>query len=137
MRYLLDTNVLSELRRPSPDRKVVSWVLQNEPACAISDLVIGELTKGAHFLPAGKKHEALLRWIDEIEIQFEDKILALDRQVLKQWGELCGSSERQHGRRLQVLDSLIAATALSHQLTVVTRNTSDFPNVVTTFNPWT
>lgn len=136
MRYLLDTNVLSELRRPEPDRKVVSWVLHNEPACGISDLVIGELTKGAHFLPDGKRRRALLLWIGEVEEQFEGKIVALDRSVMKCWGEICGRSEREHGRRLQVLDSLIAAAALANRLTVVTRNVRDFPEDVATFCPW-
>ena len=136
MRFLLDTNVLSELRRPTPDRKLVTWIVQNEAACAISDLIIGEFTKGAYFLPDGRKREQVLQWIEEIEQQFEDRVLMLDRSVLRVWGRLCGESEREEGRRLQVLDSLIAATAVAHQLTVVTRNVRDFPRGVPTLCPW-
>jgi predicted nucleic acid-binding protein len=136
MRYLLDTHVLRELRRPKPDRKVVAWLQRNEPACAISDLMIGEFTKGAYFLAEGKRREALLTWIDEVEEQFEDKIIQLDRNAMKHWGELCGTSQREHGRRLQVFDSLIAALALANRLIVVTRNTGNFPNCVSTFSPW-
>ncbi|MFT5408939.1 MAG: putative nucleic acid-binding protein [Verrucomicrobiales bacterium] len=136
MRYLLDTNVLSELRRPEPSKRVVVWLLQNEAACGISELVIGEFVKGAYSLPDGKKRQAILAWISEVEDQFEGRMIALDRDVLKRWGELCGVCEREHGRRLQVLDNLIAASALSHGLVVVTRNIVDFPSEIDTFNPW-
>lgn len=136
MRFLLDTNVLSELRRPNPDRKLATWIVQNEAACAISELTIGEFTKGAYFLPEGKKRGSVLLWIDEVEQQFEDRVLQLDREVLRVWGRLCGESERKDGRRLQVLDSLIAATAVAHRLTVVTRNLKDFPHGVPTLCPW-
>ena len=136
MRFLLDTNVLSELRRPKPDRKLTSWLLQNEAACGISDIVIGEFNKGANFLPEGERRQSVLSWIEEVEAQFEDKILPVDRNVWKYWGELCGNSEREHGRRFQVIDSLIAATALAHRLVLVTRNVNDFPSAVATHCPW-
>jgi predicted nucleic acid-binding protein len=136
VRYLVDTNLLSGLRRPNPDRKVVSWVLRNEPACALSAITIGEFTRGAFLLAAGRRRQAVIEWIAEVELQFEDKTLPVDSVVLKAWGELCGESERETGRRFQVLDSLIAATAIAHRLIVVTRNARDFPDAVPTIDPW-
>lgn len=135
MRYLLDANVLSEAVRPRPDSGVTNWLVQNEAGSAISELTIGELTKGAYFLPTGPKRKRLLAWITEVEAAFDDRLLSLNREVLKTWGQLTGTHEAQ-GRRWPVIDSLLAATALQHDLTIVTRNTDDFPPEVTTFNPW-
>ncbi len=135
MRFLLDANVLSEGVRPRPDSGVANWLVQNESGAAISELTIGELTKGAFFLLPGPKRKRLLAWIAEVEAMFGDRLLPLNRDVLKTWGQLCGTHEAQ-GRRWPVLDSLLASTALVHDLTVVTRNTDDFPPEVRTFNPW-
>jgi toxin FitB len=135
MRFLLDANVLSEGVRTRPDSGVANWLVQNESRAAISELTIGELTKGAFLLPAGPKRRRILSWITEVEIAFDDRVLALSRDVLKKWGQLCGTHEAQ-GRRWPVLDSLLAATALFHDLTIVTRNTADFLPEVRTFNPW-
>ena len=135
MRYLLDTNVLSEgvKRRPNPG--VASWLVQHEAGAAISELTLGELTKGAYFLSDGPKRERILSWIAEVEESFDDRVLALSRDVLIAWGQLCGTHEAT-GRRLPVVDSLLAATALVHGLTIVTRNADDFPPEVTTLTPW-
>ena len=135
MRYLLDANVLSEGVRRRPDSGVANWLVQHETGAAISELTIGELTKGAFFLPAGSKRRQILGWIAEVESAFDDRLLPLDRDVLKTWGQLCGTHAAQ-GRRWPVIDSLLAATALLHDLTIVTRNTTDFPPEVRTFNPW-
>ena len=70
-----------------------------------------------------------------MESVFGDRLLPLNRDVLKTWGELCGTHEAQ-GQRLPVIDSLLAATALCHDLIIVTRNTADFPPEVQTLNPW-
>lgn len=135
MRFLLDANVLSEIVRPRPDSGVTNWLVQNEAGSAISELTIGELTKGAYSLPAGPKRKRLLAWITEVEAAFDDRLLSLTSEVLKTWGQLTGTHEAQ-GRRWPVIDSLLAATALHHDLTIVTRNTDDFPPEVPTFNPW-
>ena len=135
MRFLLDTNVLSELCRKKPSATVSSWLIQNELACGISELVIGEMFKGAYRLSEARRREATLRWINKIEAQFEGRVLPLDLPVLKRWGELCGESEAD-GRRLPVLDSLMAATALAHELILVTRNRSAFPASVRVLDPW-
>ena len=135
MRYLLDANVLSEGVKPRPDSGVANWLVQHEAGAAISELTIGELAKGAYFLPAGPKRKRILEWIKEVETAFDDRLLPLSRDVLKTWGQLSGTHEAQ-GRRWPVIDSLLAATALLHDLTIVTRNTADFPPEVRTFNPW-
>ena len=135
MRYLLDANVLSEGVRRQPDPGVANWLVQHEAGSAISELTIGELTKGAFILPTGPRRKKLLKWIAEVESVFDDRLLPLSRDVLKAWGELCGTHEAQ-GHRLPMIDSLLAATALFHDLIIVTRNTTDFPPEVQTFNPW-
>ena len=81
--YLLDTNVLSEGVRPRPDSGVANWLVQHEAGAAISELTIGELTKGAFFLPAGLKRERILDWITEVATSFDDRLLPLSRDVLK------------------------------------------------------
>jgi len=134
MRYLLDANVLSEGVR-QPDSGVANWLVQHGAGAAISELTIGELTKGAFFLPVGPKRKRILAWIADVEAAFDDRLLPLSRDVLKTWGQLSGAHETQ-GRRWPVIDSLLAATALLHDLTIVTRNTADFPPEVRTFNPW-
>ena len=135
MRYLLDANVLSEGVRRQPDPGVANWLVQHEAGAAISELTIGELTKGAFILPTGPRRRKLLEWIAEVESVFDDRLLPLSRDVLKAWGQLCGTHEAQ-GHRLPMIDSLLAATALFHDLIIVTRNTTDFPPEVQTFNPW-
>ncbi|MBC7837386.1 MAG: type II toxin-antitoxin system VapC family toxin [Nitrospiraceae bacterium] len=135
MRYLLDTNVLSEGVKRRPDPGVASWLVQHEAGAAISELTLGELTKGAFFLSDGPKRQRLLAWIAEVEESFDDRVLPLNRDVLIAWGQLCGTHEAT-GRRWPVVDSLLAATALVHHLTIVTRNTDDFPPEVTTLTPW-
>lgn len=135
MRYLLDTNVLSEGVKRWPDPGVASWLVQHEAGAAISELTLGELTKGAYFLSDGPKRQRLLAWIAEVAESFDDRVLPLNRDVLIAWGQLCGTHEAT-GRRWPVLDSLLAATALVHDLTIVTRNTDDFPPEVTTLTPW-
>jgi len=136
MRYLLDTNVLSEMCRRRPNAGVKSWLTQNEMACGISELVIGELTKGAFRLPTAARRNATLGWIEEVENQFEGRLVPLDLPTLKCWGELCGGSEKK-GRRLPVIDSLMAATAIVNDLILVTRNVDDTPPDVRVLNPWT
>ena len=131
MRYLLDTNVLSEGVKRRPDRGVASWLVQNEAGTAISELTLGELIKGAYFLPDGPQRKRILTWIAEVEESFDDRVLPLNRDVLIAWGQLSGTHEAT-GRRWPVL----AATALVHNLIIVTRNTNDFPPEVTTLTPW-
>ena len=135
MRYLLDTNVVSEVNRLRPDVGVLNWLDQHGAGSAISEFTLGELTKGAYFLPVGKKHTSLLVWIEFLRESFADRLLPVSLEVLMRWGQLCGTHEAL-GRRWPLADSLLAATALVHDLIVVTRNTADFPPDVQTLNPW-
>lgn len=135
MRYLLDTNVISESASKAPDGNVLSWLEKNAEECALSALSLGEIWKGIHLLPAGKRKTALTRWADGIASDFTSVTLALDTDVLRVWAKLCAKHEAK-GNNLGVMDSLLAATAIWHGLTLVTRNTKHFPPEVEVFNPW-
>jgi predicted nucleic acid-binding protein len=89
----------------------------------------------AHKKEFADQQNKLLQWIKEIEESFEDRIFHLDQKVIWKWGELCGLALR-NGNQLTVIDSLIAATALTNGLVLVTRNIDDFPDSVSTYNPW-
>lgn len=137
--YLLDTCVVSEYIRKQPEMKVIQWLdLQLEENLFISAITIGEIKKGIVKIEFSqpKKSQKLNKWLNSLSERFETRIIALDRQILIQWGYICGNLE-QSGRKLPVIDSLIAATAISSQLTLVTRNESDFDEIgVSLFNPW-
>lgn len=135
MRYLLETNALSEGRKRHPDPGLAAWLLQHEAASAVSELTIGEFTKGVHLAPTSAMRSALLEWVGQVADDFHGRCLPVTLEILKRWGRLCGEHEAR-GRNLPVMDSLIAATALVHDLTLVTRNAADFPGEVRTLNPW-
>jgi predicted nucleic acid-binding protein len=138
MRYLLDTCVLSELVSAKPSRKVIRWVDgQNEHGLHLSILTMGELYKGIAKLPASSKKTRLEAWVDgELQERFRDRILAIDDPVARVWGDIQGTAERL-GHRMPVIDSLIAATALTHDLIVVTRNPRHITaSGVDVHNPW-
>ncbi|MEI6351836.1 MAG: type II toxin-antitoxin system VapC family toxin [Verrucomicrobiota bacterium] len=121
--YLIDTNILSELRRPKRALPVVDWFGSVEvETLFISVLTLGELRRGIEQLrpkdPTAAS--ALDRWLAGVRTEFSDRILAADQAVAEQWGRL------SVGQPLPSIDGLLAATALVHQLTVVTRNTADF-----------
>jgi predicted nucleic acid-binding protein len=135
MKYLLDTNVVCEATARQPEATVLAWIEAHAHECFLSSVSLGEIWKGLHRLPEGKRKRALVHWADELENDFSGQILGLDTMTLKSWGKLYAKHEAK-GHNMDVMDSLLAATALVHQLTVVTRNTADFPADVKTFNPW-
>jgi len=138
MRYLLDTCVISELAKPEPNEKVVSWVTQNdEENFYLSTLTFGELHKGISRLSPSKRKENLLQWVEhDLKDRFKTRIIDITLKVAKQWGETQGISESQ-GRPMPAIDGLIAATGLTHDLTVVTRNIADMQQSgVSLLNPW-
>ncbi len=135
MRYLLDTNVICEATAKAPDPQVLAWLEKNSDEAALSALTLGEIWKGIHLLPKGKRRNSISSWAQGIETDFEDVILPLDLDTLKVWAKLYAGNELK-GINLVLIDSLLSATALASGLTVVTRNTRDFPPEIPTLNPW-
>jgi predicted nucleic acid-binding protein len=136
--FLLDTNVVSETTRSQPSAAVLDWIAaQAGESLFISVITIGELRRGALLLAAGKKRNALLRWIETgIKADFAGRILPVDTDVMERWAQLQVRSE-QAGRRLPLMDSLLAATTLAHGLTLATRNLADFKAAgVPLLDPW-
>lgn len=137
--YLLDTCVISEYIRKQPETKVIHWLdLQLEEDLFVSAITIGEIKKGIVKIKSSqpRKSQNLNEWLDILIERFKLRTIALDRNILIQWGILCGGLEKS-GRKLPAIDSLIAATAITNQLTLVTRNESDFDAIdVPIFNPW-
>jgi len=136
--FLLDTNILSELVRPKPEPKVKTWVdTQNLDTLFISAVSFGELRKPVILRAPGKRRTELEGWIeDDLSMLFSDRTLAVTRSIAERWGIL--DAERQiAGRPLNMADGMIAATALEHGLTLVTRNVKDFTGIgVPLLNPW-
>lgn len=138
MKYLLDTCVISELVKAKPNKKVVAWITKNEESnFYLSSLTFGELYKGVSKLSDSRRARKLSRWIEQdLKERFAGKILDINLPVTKTWGEIQGASESS-GRPMPAIDSLIAATALTHDLTVVTRNVTDMQQSgASLLNPW-
>jgi predicted nucleic acid-binding protein len=138
VRFLIDTNVVSELLRPAPSDRVMDWLNAQPPMdIAISVLTIGEIERGMTLMPAGRRRSALERWINQdIPQQFQGRIIGMDEAVAREWGRLSARSGIS-GRGLPVMDGLLLATASVHALTFVTRNESDCAaRGVPILNPW-
>ena len=138
MSLLLDTCVLSEMVKPKPDSRVTAWLAAQRPdALYISTLTLGELQKGVEKLEPCARRTYLEAFLHtEIREGFNERTLSVDAEVALLWGRLVAQSE-QAGQRMPYVDSLIAATALHHGLTLVTRNTRDVEaSGVALFNPW-
>lgn len=138
MNFLLDTCVISELIKKQPDPKVVKWVADiDEASLFISVLSIGELHKGIEKLPESKKKDILHKWINnDLMERFKNKIIDFDLQTANIWGKIQAKSELL-GQTLPAIDALIAATGISYDLIVVTRNIKDMEiSGVSLLNPW-
>ena len=126
MKYLIDTNVLSEARRPGGHPRVRELLSSlDERDLYLSVITIGEIVHGIDRLAPGEKRETLTHWLAHLEPHFADRILPIDLSIARRWGELTAKAS-QSGRTLHPADGLIAATALEHGLTIMTRNKSDF-----------
>jgi toxin FitB len=123
VKYLVDANVLSEPTRKSPDRRVVGWLRAHEPDIAVDPVILGELRFGILILPKGKKRTMLERWFDAGAGRLH--CLPWDADTGLKWAELLARL-RKTGKTMPIKDSLIAATAIVHHLTVATRNRIDF-----------
>jgi toxin FitB len=138
MSYLLDTCVLSELRKGAPDPNVVAWINDvDESRLFLSVITFGEIQKGIAKLDESKKKRSLQLWLEQsLPERFSGRILSFDEAVALEWGELQGGLTRS-GCPAPVVDSLIAATAIRHNLVLVTRNLADFDRMpVKLLNPW-
>jgi hypothetical protein len=125
VRFLVDANVLSEATRPEPDPGVLEWLSRHEREIAVDPVILGEIRFGILLLPAGKRRERLEHWFQEGVERIH--CLAWEASMGLRWAQLLADL-RASGRSMPIKDSLIAATALVHELTVVTRNRRDFEN---------
>jgi hypothetical protein len=134
LQYLLDTNVLSETRKKQSDQRVISFLSTAEPsALYISVLTLGELRKGVALKRQSDNDAAkkIAAWVDGLEFSFADRILGIDAATARLWGELSAQRPRP------VVDTLLAATAIVHELTFVTRNTGDVRDIdLKRIDPW-
>jgi toxin FitB len=133
VKWLLDTNTLSELAKPQPYPHLLEWLEANEAQSALSSISIGEMVLGIERLPVGKKRRRLERALRFLREDYAGKVLDFSEGAAVEWGRLVARTRGQ-GRNLSVLDSQIEAIAVHFGLTVVTRNRADFFHPV--FNPW-
>jgi predicted nucleic acid-binding protein len=136
--FLLDTNLVSEFAKPKPDPKVFSWFQRaDQTLCYLSVLTIGEIRKGIAVLPDAKRRVTIEAWLEkDLNACFEGRILPVSEDIANRWGTLTGQAHLK-GKLIPVIDDLIAATAIHHNLTLVTRNTKDIDGTgIGVFNPW-
>ena len=138
MSYLLDTCAITEFTRRQPEPKVIQWLASaDELSLYLSAISVGEIQRWIARLPDSARKDALARWLEmELVQRFSERLLPLDANTLFVWGNLTARLER-NGQSMPAVDALIAATALQYDLTLVTRNQSDFEHSgVENFNPW-
>ena len=136
--FLLDTNVISELIKPKPDIKVANWIeSMSENLLYLSVLTLGEVRKGIAASPNASRKAYLEAWLNtDLALRFAGRILPIDREIADRWGRIAARVLAARSI-LPVIDGLLAATALHHNLTFVTRNTKDIAATgVPAFNPW-
>jgi len=136
--FLLDTNCVSELVRAQPEPRVMEWMeATDEGTLYLSVLTLGEIRKGLAGLAQGRRRTRLETWLKvDLQARFSGRILAIDAPVADLWG-LLAARAKSRGTPLPIIDGLLAATALHHDLTVVTRNGGDFAvGQVPVLNPW-
>jgi predicted nucleic acid-binding protein len=133
MRYLLDTNVVSEVSKKRPSGKVLNFIQANESQCVVPAIVLAERYHGANTAPPDQR-TAHLKAVREFREEFADRILPFDAEAAETWGHYVSRSTLRNKPR-SYPDTQIAAIALTHKLIVVTRNTEDFPEV-DTINPF-
>lgn len=136
--FLLDTNCISELVRKLPEPRVMQWIAAaDESLLHLSVLTLGEIRKGIVALPASQRRTRLETWLEvELRARFAGRVLLIDSEIADRWGTLAAVAKRS-GKFLSVIDGLLAATALHYNLTLVSRNVSDFAGTaVMVVNPW-
>lgn len=121
--YLVDANVLSEAIKPDPNVRVVEWLQDCEPELAVDPIILGEVRYGILLLPRGRRRSRLERWFEEGVRRLQ--CIPWEASTGLRWAELLATL-RASGRAMPIKDSLIAATALSHDLTIATLDRRDF-----------
>ena len=136
MKYLLDTNIISETRKSDCDPRVKAFINGIDPEdMYISAISIGEISYGMEKLPAGKKKHDLAIWLySKLPEWFHRRIISLDTDVMTEWGR----SRALADRNMPAVDMMIAAAAITHHMTLVTRNIKDFEGIegLMVINPW-
>ena len=136
--FLLDTNCISELVRKGPEPRVLKWMEEaDESLLYLSVLTLGEIRKGVACLPQSRRRSQLEAWLEQdLQVRFAGRILPIDAAVADRWGLLAAEAKRK-GQTISSIDGLLAATAMQHNLTIVSRNVSDFANThAAVLNPW-
>lgn len=136
--FLLDTNCISELVRKGPEPRVLKWMEEaDESLLYLSVLTLGEIRKGVAGLPQSRRRSQLEAWLEQdLQVRFAGRILPIDAAVADRWGLLAAEAKRK-GQTISSIDGLLAATAMQHNLTIVSRNVSDFANThAAVLNPW-
>ena len=136
--FLLDTNIVSELRTKNPEPRVVEWMeAVDESLLHLSVLTLGEIRKGTALLPQDRRRTQLETWLEiDLQTRFAGRILPINSAITDRWGWIAAEARRK-GTTLPVIDGLLAATALHYNLTIVSRNVKDFVNAhVPVLNPW-
>ncbi len=134
MSYLLDTNVISETIKKSPNEQVLKWLSAIDSSqFSLSVLTVGEIRKGIERLVDESKKQHIIQWLEiDLMKQFYGRVIPIDERVADKWGYICSLIT------IPAVDALIAASAIVHNLKVVTRNTKDFEKIVglEIINPW-
>jgi len=137
LKFLLDTNIISEIRKPEPSSKVLDWLygIPNEHLF-ISVITLGEINKGISQLTDGRKKNDLIKWFDKVQESYRYQTFPIDETTALKWGELTANAAKE-GLILPAVDGLIAATAYVNGAILVTRNTKDFKSTpIQLLNPW-
>ena len=138
MSFLLDTNVISEWVKARPNRGVVAWLAAvDEDRVFISVVTLAELRYGVERMTTGSRRNQLTQWLlEELPLRFEGRVLSINHIIADIWGKIVARSEAA-GRPIGAMDAFIAATAEVHDLTLITRNVSDFETSINAIiNPW-
>jgi toxin FitB len=135
--FLLDTNAVSEWVKPRPNAGLIGWMESaDEDRTFISVISLAELSYGVERMAAGRRRSRLEQWLEhELPLRFENRILPIDIGVAKTWGKTVSRSAAA-GRPIGAMDAFLAATAEINDLTLVTRNVSEFPLLKRVLNPW-
>lgn len=138
MNYLLDTCVLSEFTRHVPNSKLIQWLdSMDESSLFLSVITVGEIQRGITRLVESRRQKELIIWMDTVINQrFQHRILSITAQTMLTWGALTARLEKE-GHPMPVMDSLIAATVIENNLSLITRNVADFSQCgIQIINPW-